>query len=182
MALVSDGGKQRFVSEGDSFAGGTVERITDGEVRIGGSASKTLALASRSAEVLTRTGRNAPGSVVNPPGMRPASPNLANGLQAYTPPAPQAIMGKPMTQDELNYRQRLDVPDYVLPGEEHDFIAVREDIRNSEKFSSEEELNELASKRWEEKRGSSPEIQKYISEREAARKMEEAGRKPGEKE
>jgi hypothetical protein len=180
MALVSEGGKQKFVGEGDSFAGGTVERITDTEVRIGGSASKTLSLASRSAEVLTRAGRNAPGSVVNPPGVRPANPNLANGLQAYTPPTPQEVMGKPMTQDELNYRARLDIPDYVAPGEEHDFVAVREDIRNTEKFTSEEELNELASKRWEEKRGSSPEVQQYLKERDAARKLEEAGRKPGE--
>ncbi len=180
MALVSEGGKQKFVGEGDSFAGGTVERITDSEVRIGGSASKTLSLASRSAEVLTRAGRNAPGSAANPPGARAANPNLANGLQAYTPPPQQEVMGKPMTQDELNYRARMDVPDYVRPGEEHDFISIREDIRNSEKFSSEAELNELASKRWEEKRGPSPEMQQYLQEREAARKLEEAGRKPGE--
>lgn len=182
MALVSEGGKQKFVSEGDSFAGGTVERITDTEVRIGGGVSKTLTLATRSADVLTRAGRNVPGVTVTPaPGA--TSANLANGLRAYSPPPQAEVMGKAMTEDQLNYRQRMGVPDYVAPGEEADFISLREDMRNTEPFGSEEELNEMASKRWEEKRGRTPELQRYIQEREAARKMEEAaGRKPGEPE
>lgn len=182
MALVAEGGKQKFVGVGDALAGGTVEQITDSEVRIGGGVSKTLTLATRTADVLTRAGRNAPGAILLPPSATQS--NNLGGLRAYTPPQQQQpvdTMGKPMTVDQLNYRQRLNVPDYVAPGDEHDFVAMREEMRNSEKFSSEDELNEMASKRWEEKRGSSPELTRYLKEREAARKLEEAeGRKPGE--
>ncbi len=153
LALVAENGKQRFVAVGDSLEGGTVESISDGEVRIGGSAGKTLTLAGRSGDVVTRAGgmRNGPmGSATPMPGSRPLG---ANGLPVYQPPsAPMAAV----LDEQQQMRAKNNIPDYVRPGDEQDFLSTREQIRSVEKFGSEEELNEVSSKRLEEQRGTSP--------------------------
>jgi hypothetical protein len=170
VALVVEGGKQRFVGEGDSLAGGTIQSISDSEVKVGGSVSKTIALASRSNDVLTRTTR-APVPPANAAraGM---TPGQLGELQAVPRTAQPYVTTTP-TEDMAYYRNKNGVPDYVRPGEEQDFISIREELRSQEKFESEDELNEIASKRWEDKKGTSPELIRHRKEAEAKRKAGE---------
>jgi hypothetical protein len=116
------------------------------------------------------------------PGANGARPNLANGLTPYQPPD-EAGRAKAMSEDERNFRERARIPDYVRSGEEQDFFGLREELRNEVKYSSEEELNELASKRWEEKKGVSPEMLQFRKQQEVNRKLNETiPGKPGAKE
>jgi hypothetical protein len=161
VALITDNGKQRFVSLNDDLAGGKVELITDTEVRIGGGTGKVLTLAGRSGEVVTRAGSPRPA----------AGAPVRNGatlgtLQAYQPPVAQA---QPI--DEA-LRSKGNIPDYVAAGEERDFMAIREELRAASKFESEDQLNEAASKLWEEKKGTTPEMQRYRKELESKGKTE----------
>jgi hypothetical protein len=162
VALIAEGGKQRFVNVNDDLAGGKVESISDTEVRIGGNAPKTITLAGRGNEVLTRAGRAGPGAVM---------PNRPNGVNPTTlqPYQPQAMnAGQPFEE----VRQKNNIPDYVPRGDEQAFLSVRESLRTTEKFESEDQLNELASKMWEEKRGSSPEMEKLRQEQSAKERGE----------
>lgn len=162
VALIAEGGKQRFVNVNDDLAGGKVESISDTEVRIGGGAPKTITLAGRGNEVLTRAGRAGPGVVM---------PNRPNGVNPTTlqPYQPQAMTSGPI--DDV--RQKNSIPDYVARGEEQAFLSIRESLRTTEKYENEDQLNELASKMWEEKRGSSPEMEKL--------RKEQAAKESGEK-
>lgn len=162
VALITDNGKQRFVGINDDLGGGKVESITDTEVRIGGSASKVLTLASRSTDVVTRAGAPRPANGVNT--VRTAVPGA---LQPYQPinPAAQPI-------DE-HLRAKANVPDYVAQGEERDFVALREELRSTVKHNNEDELNEIASKTWEEKKGTTPEMQRHRKEQAAKEKQQQ---------
>jgi hypothetical protein len=158
VALISDAGKQRFVGVNDDLGGGKVQSITDTQVSIGGGVTKTLTLAGRSTDVLTKMGRApapAPGA--------PRSPTLGT-LQAYQQPSAQPV-------DE-HLRAKGNIPDYVTPGDERDFMAVREDLRANGRYESEEQLNEMASKMWEEKKGTTPEMQRYRKEQATKEKSE----------
>ncbi|HYE63635.1 MAG TPA: hypothetical protein VD997_16710 [Phycisphaerales bacterium] len=157
VALISDNGRQRFVSVNDDLAGGKVEQITDTEVRVGGAASKVITLASRSSDVVTRAGAPRPAT----PGVNTARAPMPGTLQAYQP-TPQPV-------DEA-LRVKGNIPDYVPQGEEREFMMVREELRATTKFASEDELNEIASKTWEEKKGTTPEMERY-------RKMQEGKEK-----
>jgi hypothetical protein len=158
VALISEGGKQRFVGINDDLSGGKVESITDTEVRISGNVSKTITLAGRGNEVLTRAGRPGPATAGAPLSNRNGGVNPTT-LQPYQP----MTAAQPMTPgDEL--RAKANIPDYVHRGEEQAFLSVRESLRASEKYESEEQLNELASKIWEEKRGNPVEMERIQKE------------------
>jgi hypothetical protein len=162
VALVAEGNKQRFVSVNDDLAGGKVELISDTEVRIGGGVSKTLTLAGRTNEVVTRAGRPGP-AVGAAQGARQGVTTAT--LQPYQPVQPgHSGAATNASLDEM--RAKNNVPDYVARGEEHAFIGIRESLRATEKVENEEQLNELASKVWEEKRGTTtPELERLRKER-----------------
>jgi hypothetical protein len=168
MALVMDGGKQRFVRVGDQLSAGKVESIDEGEIKIAGAvgaASRSITLATRGAEVLTRMHGSRPGMV------RPASPGQPNnGFPAYTPP-------------EQNFPQAGSngYPDYVRPDDYKRFDEVRNQLRQSGQYGSDEELAEASAKMMHEKDSQmSPEQRKEMMIKLGAEKQgaEVKGKKP----
>src|ERR1051325_2586692 len=97
MALVSDAGKQRFVAIGDTLAGGQVESISDSQIKIGGDSPRTIELASRGGDVLTKGHR--PGGPGQPgqPGVAINRPGVTTTQQGLTvlKSAPQPVLNTP---------------------------------------------------------------------------------------
>lgn len=157
MALVSDGGKQRFVGLGDALSGTTVQAIKDGEVTL--ASGRTLTLAGRSNDVVTRATPGRPGM---PMGAGVPNPQAAMGGV----PRPTAATLDPYNPGAMGeagiVRAKNNIPDYVPAGLEQDFMALRDDMRSTGEFKTDEHLNEAASKRLEEKRlnGLSPDAAK----------------------
>jgi hypothetical protein len=145
MALVSDGGKQRFVAIGDTLAGGSVESISDAEIKIGGNAPRTIELASRSGDVLTKGHAARGGGPAVPAASRPGAPNPGLAVVKQPPQAMQALMSGGGSIG-LNGEEIPPIPDYIRPDQQKRYDQIREEQRSRKGAGSEAELAEFAAK------------------------------------
>jgi hypothetical protein len=150
MALVSDGGKQRFVTIGDSLGGGTIESITASEIKVSGDAPRTIELASRAGDAVTRGHAAArPGQPVQPgqPGVNHQPGQQAGGLTVVKPtPTPVSPAGAVSGQMGLNGQEIPPMPDYITPEQAQRYEEIRSTLRQGKGMSSEQEILEFAAK------------------------------------
>jgi hypothetical protein len=149
MALISDGGKQRFVTVGDSLAGGTIESISETEIKVGGNAPRTIDLANRAKDAVTKG--HAPLRAAQPPqpAARPGAQPLgqASGLTVVkpTPPSPAPPTATAPGGGQ-NGEEVAPMPDSVRPEQSGRFEEVRSNLRQARAFGSERELADAAAR------------------------------------